>query len=82
MVILSVVDVVERRMIAPGNAWPEDPRLRRVGQYMYHNLRDGMRGVGWTMLKMAGLSVPEVEKLSREFHEQCGDPRCRWFCPV
>jgi len=37
-----VVDVVEQLFDLPGNTWPDDKKLKRVGQYFAADLYDGV----------------------------------------
>lgn len=59
----EVVDVVEERFLCPINPWPEDPRLRTVGQFMMTNCYEGLRGVCWKAHRAAGLAPDEIEAL-------------------
>lgn len=51
----------------PGNAWPEDRKLKRIGQYMYTDLYEGVRGAGWQLLRGLGWSPEQVEDLVARF---------------
>lgn len=75
------MDVVERRLIVPGNPWPSHERMKKVGYYMLENVCDGFRGMGWKMLKHLGLSVDEIEQLVLDAKSDATNPNNRWFCP-
>ncbi|KAF3011880.1 hypothetical protein E8E14_007526 [Neopestalotiopsis sp. 37M] len=60
-------DVNEITLDLPGNAWPEDRKLKRIGQYMYTDLYEGVRGAGWQLLRGLGWSPEQVEDLVARF---------------
>lgn len=70
-----VVDVEERKLFIPFGPWPEDPKLRKVGQYQMRNLRDGVRGLGWKMLRASGMEPDQVELLISQVETEVMDRR-------
>jgi hypothetical protein len=76
---MTVVDVQEITIDLPGNAWPTHPKLQRIGQYMYTDLYEGVRGAGWQLLLGLGLSPAEVEDLVAQFKIQSLDTKHRVF---
>lgn len=41
-----MVDVAEHIIDLPGNGWPDDPKLKRVGEFFFLDIYDGARGIG------------------------------------
>jgi hypothetical protein len=62
----TVVDVEEIQYELPCQPWPDDPKLRTVGQYMGTNFGEGLRGLGWMFLKKAGLAAEEIEAVCHD----------------
>lgn len=75
MLMLSgiVVDVVELTFDVPWNTWPEDPKLKRIGQYMYTNIYDWVRGGGWRTFRSLGVSAEEIEDMVERFKRDSWD---------
>lgn len=57
------MEVVEKRFLVPCSPWPQDPKMKKVGQYMMTNMYEGFRGVGWKALGFLGLSATEIEQV-------------------
>lgn len=75
----AVVDVEEKIFHVPGNSWPEDRKMKRIGQYQYIDLYDMFRGFGWRLLRSLGLSVAEVEDLTLKFKRESSEEKYRVF---
>jgi len=74
-----LVDVVEMKFPMLDNTWPEDARMKRIGQYMYVDLCEMIRGAGWPLLLSLGMSAEEVEELVLQFRKDSLDPRYKVF---
>ncbi|KAK9774670.1 putative Methyltransferase domain-containing protein [Seiridium cardinale] len=57
------VDVTERIVLAPNKPWPEDPRERRIGQYMQANSLEMIGSVSAKLFQADGMSLEEVDDL-------------------
>ncbi|KAH8651155.1 S-adenosyl-L-methionine-dependent methyltransferase [Xylariales sp. PMI_506] len=60
------VDVVGRHFIWPIGPWHADPRLKLIGEYARINCLEGVRPIGYKMLRLAGYSAQEVEDLVQQ----------------
>jgi hypothetical protein len=60
--------------MCPLGPWPASPEMKRLGQYMQRKACDGIRGIGWKMLRATGLSVPETEQLSLDVKRELTNP--------
>ncbi|KAH8653743.1 S-adenosyl-L-methionine-dependent methyltransferase [Xylariales sp. PMI_506] len=60
---IGFVDVTERKMLFPIGAWPRDPKLNLAGRYCLQDILEGIRGVGYKMLRLSGMTAEEVETL-------------------
>ncbi|KAH8648496.1 S-adenosyl-L-methionine-dependent methyltransferase [Xylariales sp. PMI_506] len=79
---VGFVDVEEQKFVFPVNTWPQDPRLKKVGLYNLKNCYDGVRGIGWKMLRAAGYSPEEVETLILEVQAELRDPENHGYAVV
>ncbi|KAH8659983.1 S-adenosyl-L-methionine-dependent methyltransferase [Xylariales sp. PMI_506] len=83
---IGFVDITERQFLAPFGEWHDNPQLKRVGMYNLQNMLEGLRSIGWNMLRNAGLSPVEVESLVGEVMQEIRDPQshpygiCYVFC--
>lgn len=82
MIEEGFVDVTEIKFMLPGNAWPENPEMKAVGQFTLLNCHNGFRGVGWKVFKDLGLTPDEIEQLVIDAKRDAADPTYRWFIPV
>lgn len=57
------VDVAEKIVLAPNKPWSEDPRERRIGQYMQANSIEMISGVSAKLLQANGMSLEEADDL-------------------
>lgn len=63
------VDVTEKILLAPNKPWPEDPRERRIGQYMQANSLEMLDGVSAKIFQADGMSTEEVDSLVSKCRE-------------
>ncbi|KAH8647171.1 hypothetical protein BX600DRAFT_503350 [Xylariales sp. PMI_506] len=75
LVEAGFVDVEERHYVCPLSPWPQDPNLKKVGLYNLKNLSDGLRGIGWMMLRSAGYTPDQVENFVDEALFELRDPQ-------
>jgi SAM-dependent methyltransferase len=79
----GLVDVVEKVFMLPRNPWPDDPKLKRIGQYMYANACQGLRGATTgPLLQRMGLSPAEVEELVVQVTRDSMDTRYKIYNSV
>ncbi|KAI0125451.1 S-adenosyl-L-methionine-dependent methyltransferase [Xylariales sp. AK1849] len=74
MVETGFVDVVERQVLAPNKPWPEDPRERRIGQYMQANTAEMIEAVSIKLLQADGMSLDEIHEFIPRVRECVLDP--------
>jgi hypothetical protein len=80
--MISVVDIVEQKIILPGGDWPSNPKLKRCGIYIQEAFHDGLRGVAYEPLAKTGMSPDQIERMTIEAQESMLDPSLRWFWPM
>ncbi|KAH8650187.1 S-adenosyl-L-methionine-dependent methyltransferase [Xylariales sp. PMI_506] len=68
------VDVVEKKVLAPNNPWPTDPRQRRIGQYMQANTLELLGAVSIKMLQGDGMTMEQIEEYIPRVRESVLDP--------
>lgn len=69
------MDVHEERIQLPVGNWMDDPRMKLVGQYMYRNVLDSLRGPAWKMLRAAGLSPQQIDAFIAEAKSKLMDEK-------
>lgn len=77
----AVVDVEQRRALVPCSPWPKDQRLKHVGLYQLENILDGIRGVCFKMVRLAGHTVEETESMiedAKKFVADCRNHPYSW----
>ncbi|KAI1874233.1 uncharacterized protein JN550_002812 [Neoarthrinium moseri] len=79
---VGFVDVEKRHLVLPNNPWPKDRRLRKAGLYSLQNTLEGLRGVGYKMLRFAGYSPEETETIISEAGDFIRDCRNQPWVPV
>ncbi|KAK6068342.1 methyltransferase domain-containing protein [Seiridium cupressi] len=79
---IGFVDVQERQMVLPIGPWPRDPKMKDIGHWNLQNTIEGLKAVGWKMLKLAGYSSGEVETIVQETEAYVRDVRHRVYTPV
>lgn len=79
---LTVVDVVEHKLIWPSNPWSDDLRLWDVGRWQQQNIKRGIRGIGFKVLAQAGLGNAEIEDLVSNVIKESEDTSRRLYWPV
>lgn len=74
--------MVEEKFILPTGTWPESPRLKKVGQFIMADFEEGMRGGGWKLLKLLGMSAAEIEDVVANAKEDIRSNRYQTFSPT
>ncbi|KAK6076583.1 methyltransferase domain-containing protein [Seiridium cupressi] len=69
------IETRERQVIVPCNPWPKARKQKEMGHFQLKNLLDGMRGVGFKMMRAAGFSPEEIEQTVTEAKEYVSDCR-------
>ncbi|KAI0127194.1 S-adenosyl-L-methionine-dependent methyltransferase [Xylariales sp. AK1849] len=64
------VDIFEWETQMPVSAWPDDPKLKVVGNYMNRMLREHARGILYKLLESSGLPAEEIEDLITQCKEE------------
>ncbi|KAH8662497.1 S-adenosyl-L-methionine-dependent methyltransferase [Xylariales sp. PMI_506] len=72
---IGFVQVTERKFLFTIGEWSSDPKLKLVGRYCLQNTLEGLHGVGWKMLRLAGMSGDEIEDLIDQCRVELRDPR-------
>ncbi|KAH8681848.1 S-adenosyl-L-methionine-dependent methyltransferase [Xylariales sp. PMI_506] len=72
---VGFVNVTQRVFLAPFGEWHEHPKMKRVGMYNRQNLLQGLRGVGWKMLRHAGMQPAEIETLLQQAEQEQQDKK-------
>lgn len=74
MVDAGFVNVVEEKLVIPGNAWPRGGFMKRLGLWQMTNFLDGIHAVTMTIFtKGLGMSPEEVELLLVEVRRDIKD---------
>ncbi|KAK9414491.1 putative S-adenosyl-L-methionine-dependent methyltransferase [Seiridium unicorne] len=63
-------DVVHRHVWTPVSPWAEDRKFRNIGAWSQSNLYDGAKGIGWRLLKAAGMGPEQIEHLIVEVRRE------------
>lgn len=82
MVGILVVDIAEHIFELPGNGWPDDPRLKRIGEYFHLDLYDGARGIGWQLFRSLGYTAQEIGDIVLQFRRDVGKKSIKVFYQV
>jgi hypothetical protein len=56
--------------------------MKNLGRWHLQNTIEGLRAVGWKMLKLAGHSAEEIEVIVKETEDFIRDVRHRPYTPV
>ncbi|KAH8666774.1 S-adenosyl-L-methionine-dependent methyltransferase [Xylariales sp. PMI_506] len=72
---IGFVDVTEKKVLWTIGEWASDPKLRLIGRYALQNTLEGIRGIGWKMLRAAGMSAEDIEALVNQCQAELRDPR-------
>lgn len=78
----KLVDVVELKVHLPANGWPDDPKMKRIGQYCFVDWCSMVRGLGWPMILKTGLSAAEAEKICDEAIHESEDEKLEFYYEV
>jgi hypothetical protein len=69
-----VVDVVERTIDMPINGWPNDPKSKRIGQFLLANAHSGLRAGAWQLLRALNWAPAEIEEFVSQVKEDWMNP--------
>ncbi|KAH8645412.1 S-adenosyl-L-methionine-dependent methyltransferase [Xylariales sp. PMI_506] len=75
-------DVKVEKFKVPSTPWPKDPKAKRVGQWMHANYLSGLRGVGFKMLRLAGMSPTGIEEFIEAVRNELQYDNIRGYTPV
>ncbi|KAH8649347.1 S-adenosyl-L-methionine-dependent methyltransferase [Xylariales sp. PMI_506] len=78
---IGFVDVTERKFLVTSGEWAEDPKLRLVGRYVRQDVVEGIRSIGYKMLRLAGMTTDQIELLTNQCLIEIQDPENRpcWY---
>lgn len=76
------MDVEEHVTYLPCNDWPDDPRMKQVGEFTRRMLTDNTRGIVWKMLQNSGLSPVEIDELVVQCKSEFQDTSLRLHWPL
>jgi hypothetical protein len=68
--------------MCPGNGWPQNPKMNKIGNYSCEAASALLRGGGWKLLKQLGMTSEEIETLVEQAKIDVANPKYRWFYPV
>ncbi|KAI1860765.1 uncharacterized protein JN550_011366 [Neoarthrinium moseri] len=74
-------EVKEEKFKAPCGPWPKDPKAKKVGQWMQANYLSGLRGVGYKMMRNAGMSPSEIDEFITSARDELTRSRIRGYTP-
>lgn len=63
---------MHRQFWGPTTPWASDPKFREMGKYNQANMYNGVRGIGWKLLKAAGWSGEAIDQLITEVQFELG----------
>jgi hypothetical protein len=67
--------VEERKLFLPQTPWPEDPKLKRIGEFQLKNMLEFVQGGAWKMLRAAGMEPDEIGQLTSDVASEVMDRR-------
>lgn len=76
---LLVVDIKELTFEIPANGWPDDPKLKRIGEYMLVDFYENCYGASFKLLRSLGMSTEEIEDVVSHFKRDAPDRRNHIF---
>lgn len=76
---LAVVDINELTFEIPANGWPDDPKLKRIGEYMLLDCYENVYGGSLKLLRSLGMSTEEMEDVVSHFKRDSLDRRNHIF---
>ncbi|KAI0121003.1 S-adenosyl-L-methionine-dependent methyltransferase [Xylariales sp. AK1849] len=74
-------NVREEKFQVACNPWPKDSKAQRVGLWMQANYMSGLRGVGYKMLRSAGMPPDEIETFIKATREEVMHGGIRGYTP-
>ncbi|KAH8682535.1 S-adenosyl-L-methionine-dependent methyltransferase [Xylariales sp. PMI_506] len=72
---IGFVDVSMRKFCWTIGEWAGDPKSKLLGRYGLQDALEGIRGVGYKMLRLAGMTAEEIETLINQCLVELRDPR-------
>lgn len=80
---IGFVDVEERVLDVPGNAWPEAPRDKMIGEYTARSFYTGAVDSFKNLLVTANvMSSDEAEQISKDVKDDIRNTAIRWSMPL
>lgn len=80
---IGFVDVEEKVVNVPGNAWPEGAREKMIGEYTADSFHTGVVDSFKNLLVTAKvMSRDEAEKISEDVKADIRNPAIRWYMPL
>ncbi|KAK7943495.1 S-adenosyl-L-methionine-dependent methyltransferase, partial [Apiospora aurea] len=87
---IGFVDAVERVLAAPQGGWAKDPKLKLAGRehanadrrFIERDIYDGVRGISFAMLRSAGMSTEEIDKMVDEVRLDLLSPHVHTYVPI
>ncbi|KND94603.1 hypothetical protein TOPH_01025 [Tolypocladium ophioglossoides CBS 100239] len=78
---VGFVGVREEVLPLPCGPWAKDPKMKKIGLYMQHNLL-GLIGVMNKFLELAGASHAEIQELHEQARKDVRDPTIHFGVPM
>ena len=77
---VGFVDIFEHPIACPGNSWPADPRLRKIGGIGCVDASKLIRPLSMKILRYGlGISVEEIETFVDLVDKDLKDRRIHWY---
>lgn len=71
----------EEKFKVPCAPWSDDPKAKRMGMWMQVNFLSGLRGIGYKMLRNAGMSPEEIERFITVTRDEVKKGDIRGYTP-
>ncbi|KAH8647175.1 S-adenosyl-L-methionine-dependent methyltransferase [Xylariales sp. PMI_506] len=81
MIKAGFSDVKEEKFRVPCAPWPKDRIEKRVGQWMQANYLSGLRGVGFKMLRSAGMAPEQIDDFITATRHELIQENIRGYTP-
>lgn len=79
---VGFVDVEQRIFKSPGNTWPSNPKLKKIGALQLQSLSGAMEGLRGGFLAAAGVSNDKADDLLAKALEEMRNTNCHFWWPV
>ncbi|KAH8660063.1 S-adenosyl-L-methionine-dependent methyltransferase [Xylariales sp. PMI_506] len=76
---IGFTNITVRQFLVPTGGWHHDPHLKKIGEYNLQNMSEGIRGIGWKMLRSAGMSPEAIESLVPEVLREIHDKSSQYY---